>query len=305
MSRPMPSKTTKLSGLRRSAALMRQLGDHSDAVWAQLSPDETARLKSAMTETSSVPAETEVESLFLQQMSAGSDHTAKSGLADLPPERAGDLVAFASAESPQIMALVLSSVREETAAALVQALPKPLAIQALHRLMHMQPSHPSAMAALEAAFSAATAKASPLGRMSGPDRLAEIMNRIDSRLSPSLMAGLDEIEAGSGDRIRRLMFTFDDLAGLDPASLQTLLAHIHRTVLITALQSAADATAGAFFKNMTQRAADVLKSEIETSGPFSRTDIEQARQDIAGLARKLARRGEMLTASGFDEELME
>lgn len=294
------------SSVSRSAALMKALGPEADAIWSALTPEEAARLRAEMQTSGIENAPSNIAEVFVEDMQTyqAVEASPPSQLAALGHDRVGDLVSFVSAESPQTTALVLSLTSEATAAATVQALPKQTAIQALHRLMQIDTIHPSAITAIETAFTARTASKS--GQVShGPDRLAGIMNLMDSSMAPTLMSGLDEIEPGSAERIRALMFTFEDLATLDPASLQTLLANTDRAVLIIALQDASPTIAEAFYRNMTQRAGEILRSEIESSGPYRRSEIETAQREIAALARKLARRGDLMSASGPDKDLIE
>ncbi|MEM1036345.1 MAG: FliG C-terminal domain-containing protein [Pseudomonadota bacterium] len=302
MTLPAPTRSPGRSS--RSAALMKALGSDADAVWDLLSPDETDRLRADM---QSIDADKETAGIgdaFLKDMARDQDTTKTSGsLSTLGTNQLNAILTFLNQESPQVTALVLSILPEHTAAATLQNLPKQTAVQALHRLMRMDTLHPSALTAVETAFAARTQASSV--QSSGPDRLAGIMNVVDSTNAADLMASLDEIEPGSADRVKALMFTFDDLATLDPGSLQTLLANTDRALLIIALQNANTRTADAFYRNMTTRAGDVLRSEIESSGPFRRAEIEEARREIAKTARKLARRGDLLSASKPDQDLIE
>jgi flagellar motor switch protein FliG len=306
MSTALAEQPQTAHGIARSAALMQALGEDASAIWSVLTPEEATRLRAAMQDVAPDMTANATES-YLTAMTLAETTPTKTttDLSSLAPDQVPDLVTFIAPESPQIAALVLSILPEETAAATVQALPKQIALKALYRMMGLTEVHPSALTAIETAYVTRQSTRASQSARSGQDRLAGIMNRIDSRLAPVMMAGLEELEPGSAERIRGLMFTFDDLATLDPASVQTLLASIDRAVLITALQDASDVTADAFYRNMTQRAAEVLRSEIESNGPFRRNEIEQARQDIAALARKLARRGDLLSNKGPDAELVE
>lgn len=299
-------KPPTTSGISRSASLMKALGEDADAIWSALSPAEAARLRSEMQRPPHDTPSSDVTEVFLQDMETytPAQTFAGEGLASLGIDRVSDLVSFVTNESPQITALILSLTSEETAAATVQALPKQAAIQALHRLLKIDSIHPSAITAVETAF-AARVSANTAQSTRGPDRLAGIMNLMDSSVAPTLMSGLDEMEPGSAERIRALMFTFDDLATLDPASLQTLLANTDRALLIIALQDATPTISDAFYRNMTQRAGEVLRSEIESTGPYRRSEIDAAQREIATLARKLARRGDLMSASGPDKDLIE
>ena len=98
------------------------------------------------------------------------------------------------------------------------------------------------------------------------------------------------------------MFTFDDLAGLDAAGLQTLLSAADRAVLVIALKGARPETAAAFFVNMTQRAGDLLREEIASLGPVRRSEIEMARQEMVALARTLIHRGDIRAGGQANED---
>ena len=102
------------------------------------------------------------------------------------------------------------------------------------------------------------------------------------------------------------MFTFDDLAHLDAAGLQTLLASSDRSTLVIALKGAREETAAAFFKNMTRRAGDLLRDEITAQGAVRRSEVEAARQALVSLARELKAQGDIRAGDGRqDEELIE
>ncbi|MEM1088177.1 MAG: FliG C-terminal domain-containing protein [Pseudomonadota bacterium] len=284
---------------------MHALGRDAQAIWDALSPEEAARLKSEMQETDPQTDSAVIEADYLSQMtSTKPPHDQQtSSLSDLKTDRLKEVLSFVTYESPQITALILSMLPEQTAAATLQALPKQSAVKALHRLMHMGPLHPSARQTVEAAFAERIQTTNI--QKTGPDRLADILNNVDSATTPALIGGLDDIEPGSAEHVRALMFTFDDLATLDPASLQTLLANTDRALLIVALQDAKASTADAFYRNMTSRAGDVLRSEIEGNGPYRAADIAEARREIAATARKLVRRGDLLSASPPDQDLIE
>ena len=233
----LPALTLSPRQSSRSAALMKALGSDADAVWDLLSPDETDRLKADMQSIDANEETADIGEVFLKDMANQPNAPETSGrVSTLGPHQLNAILAFLNQESPQVTALVLSILPEQTAAATLQNLPKQTAVQALHRLMRMDTLHPSALTAVETAFAARTQTSSV--QSSGPDRLAGIMIVVDSTNAADLMASLDEIEPGSADRVKALMFTFDDLATLDPGSLQTLLANTDRALLIIALQHA-------------------------------------------------------------------
>ena len=294
------------AGLQRSAALMRALGPNANAVWAALTPQEATHLTRAM---DNLPITQEQESAAAAQYVrdiSRAPSPQKTLLWQQLSARDGQANAnLLGSESPQVIALILSRLTPESAASTVRALPQATATEALRRLLYLGDVQPMAMKAIETVLSKKLNGAGSETSSSGHERVARIFDSLDSRAEQTLLASLDNEEPGIGDRIRALMFTFDDLATLDPASLQTLLAGTDRGVLIMALKGAKAETAAAFFNNMTARASELLRSEIEASGPVRRREIETARAEIITLARTLIKRGDILSDDANDDEFIE
>ena len=304
------SATAPLDGIARSAALMRALGSRANAVWSTLSPDEAQHLTSAM---ESLPDNTATETAaaraYVRDMSRRATPAtiaAPRGLwQDLSTRDGAAIAAMITDESPQIVAVILSRLSAEAAAAAVRALPPALATEALRRLLHLGEVQPAMVSTIEAVLSKSLSANTATTPKTGQERVARIFDSLETRSEQALLASLDLAEPGVSERIRALMFTFDDLATLDPASLQTLLAGIDRAVLILALKGAKDETTNAFFNNMTARARELLHSEITATGPVRRSEINAARAEIIALARTLVNRGDILSHEEEDEELIE
>lgn len=294
------------AGLQRSAALMRALGPNANAVWAALTPQEAANLTHAM---DNLPVTHEQESAASAQYVRDISRAPSPQNTPLWQElsaRDGQANAnLLGSESPQVIALILSRMTPESAATTVRALPQATATEALRRLLHLGDVQPAALKAIETVLNKTLSSASSETANSGHERVARIFDSLDTRAEQTLLASLDNEEPGVGDRIRALMFTFDDLATLDPASLQTLLAGTDRGVLIMALKGAKAETSAAFFNNMTARAGELLRSEIEASGPVRRREIDAARAEIIALARTLIKRGDILSDDANDDEFIE
>ena len=197
---------------------------------------------------------------------------------------------------------MLSRMEGAASARLLKALPKPLAVDIMQRLLHMGPAHPGAVTALESALTAWLASAAPSVQSGGHEGVARIFDRMDSRAEKTLLSALETAEPGAGERVRALMFTFDDLAGLDAGGLQTLLAASDRTRLTYALKGAREETRAAFFRNMTQRAGELLREEIAMLGAVRRSEVEAARMELVDLARSLIERGDIRAGRPQDED---
>jgi len=308
MALPARAPAPLRSGLDRSALLMRALGARAAAVWSQLSPQEAERLSEAM---QNLPEDAEAEQQAVQTYVATlstqpqTPMTAPVTIWDRLSQSEGSLVAgLIQKESPQVIALILSRLTPETAAQTVRALPRALATEALKRMLSLGDVHPAAITGLELALKTRLDQMSPARASGGHEQVARIFDRLDSKSEQKLLSSLDTAEPGAGEKIRAFMFTFEDLANLDAASLQTILGSVDRAVLTIALKGASESVTTAFFSNITQRAGDLLRDEIEATGPIRRSEIDAARAEIIELARRLVKRGDIL-AQDVEDELIE
>ncbi len=295
---------TLAPGLARSARLMRALGPDAAAIWAELDPQEAASLSAAMDRLGDDPAG---EAEALRRFTEAQRSPPASGVwADLSALDTALLSALLRNERAQIVALVLSRLTGEAAARLLRALPPTLSIDAMQRLLHIGEVHPAAMASLEQHLKGRVKALARGGAQAGAERIARIFDRLDPRAGTLFLSALEKAEPGTGEKVRSLMFTFDDLSTLHAGGMQTLLAAADRAVLITALKGAKETTAAAFFANVTQRAGDLLREEIAALGPLRRSDIEAARTELVELARQLIGRGEIRAGKANDlDELVE
>ena len=270
-------------GLSRSVTLMQTLGTQANAIWPLLDPEDAKRIRAAMHEPDTT-----------QELGAVDDQIARTCFwSSLDLNQVKQLAKILERESPQLIAIVLSKLPSEMAAELINKLPERRAAAALHRLAHLGTVLDTAMSAIEQALSQrlnATADHITPGH---EERVAEILDGISSDREQRLLAALERQEAGIRKRITDHMFRFEDLPGLNHAGLQTLIAKTDRDTLIAALKNAPSDVAVAIRNNMTQRAADLLSSEIEASSP-SPSDIETSRREMVRLVRSLTRAGDIM-----------
>ncbi|MEM5518420.1 FliG C-terminal domain-containing protein [Henriciella sp. AS95] len=295
-------------GVARAARLMNALGPAAAGVWAELSPEEADQLSVAMNTPAPYRTDTGeaddaadfVRSYMAHPVQAESSpaNSVWSRLSQLAPEH---IARSFEQENPQVIAVILSRLAPDAAANTVRALPRETATAALQRLLHLGRIRKEAMQVIELAVGDLIASGSGTSSNDGHEAVARIFDELDGRGESGLLASLDQNEPGSGQRIRALMFTFNDLAGLTPAAIQTILSSVDRSVLAIALKGARAPVRDAFLRNMTKRAGDLLLTEIDAMGPVRRAEIEDARQDITRLARTLAKRGDILSANDQDE----
>ena len=283
-------------GLVRSARLMRALGPDAGPVWAQLAEDEAAQLSAAMAILPPDPA-ADADAVRAFTEASRLPVPVRKGPATLWQTLSGlgtdSLLAVTATERAQTLAVILSRLNSEAAARLIRALPSALAIEAMHRLLHLSPVNPAALRQLEVYLETRIGQQDGEAVRAGHERIARIFDRLDERSETIFLAALENTEPGAGEKVRALMFTFDDLCGLDAGGLQTLLAHADRAAVVIALKGAAAGVSAAFFNNMTARAGELLREEIAALGPVRRSEVDAARQEIVALTRALIHRGEI------------
>lgn len=296
-------------GLLRSARLMHALGPDGASIWAELSAEETRALTAAM---DSLPsdglADDDVSAAFANAMSQTPERP--SVLSDVWTRLSGletdTLSQMLGGEHPQTVAFVLSRINGAAAARLLKALPPALSIDAMQRLLNLGVVHPKTTQSLGERISQLLPVIAPTGADGGHERVARIFDRLDDRSEKVFLAALENAEPGAGEKVRALMFTFDDLAKLDAGGLQTLLSAADRAILVVALKGAKSQTSDAFYKNMTKRAGELLTEEIESLGAVRRSEVDTARQELVTLARTLIHRGDIrINDDGTDDELVE
>ena len=135
--------------------------------------------------------------------------------------------------------------------------------------------------------------------------MAEIFNNFDRQTETRFITALEEQNRESAERIKTLMFTFDDLVKLDAGSAQTLMRNIDKTKLAIGLKGATDGVRQFFLSNMSSRAAKMLVDDMQAMGPVRLRDVDEAQALLVNLAKDLAAKGEiMITKSRGDEELV-
>ena len=134
--------------------------------------------------------------------------------------------------------------------------------------------------------------------------MADIFNNLDRNAGDRFMTALEERNRESAERIRALMFTFDDLSGVDPQGIQVLLRQVEKDQLALALKGASDELKELFFANMSERAGKMMKEDMDAMGAVRLTDVDEAQAGVVGVAKALSDAGEIIIASGADDEMV-
>ena len=206
-------------------------------------------------------------------------------------------------EHPQVIAIILSVLEYDVAADVLAFLPPGARSEILQRIASLETVQPSAMSELEAIMKQqfsnnSSAKSSSFG---GVKSAAKIMNFVKTDLEAQIMGGLNEIDPDLTLKIQDNMFTFDNLAGCDNRSIQTLSRNVEPDMLMVALKGANDEVKEKFLSNMSSRARSMFIDDMEGKGPLRITDVEDAQKAIMRIARKLSDAGELMLAGRGDD----
>ncbi len=206
-------------------------------------------------------------------------------------------------EYPQTVAVVLSKIKPEHAARVIALLPEMEAVDVILRMLRMEAVQKEVLddveRTLRAEFMSNLARTS---RRDAHEMMAEIFNNLDRNSEGRLMSALEERNREAAEKIKALMFTFEDLASLDPGSLQTLLRTVEKERLPIALKGASESLRQIIFNNMAERAAKILREDMESLGPVRLRDVDEAQVYIVNTAKELAARGEIMIVDNKGED---
>jgi flagellar motor switch protein FliG len=209
-------------------------------------------------------------------------------------------------EYPQTVAVVLSKVKADHAARVLTALPEDFALECVQRMLRMEPVQRDILDKIEQTLR--NEFMSNLLRTSKRDShelMAEIFNSFDRQTEARFIGALEETNREAAERIRALMFVFEDLGKLDPGGIQTLLRAVEKDQLALALKGSSETLRELFFSNMSERAAKIMREDMGAMGPVRLKDVDGAQMAMVQVAKDLAARGEiMLVGQGSDDELI-
>jgi flagellar motor switch protein FliG len=331
--------TTKVPGPKRAAMLMLALGEQYGAkVWQLLDDDEIRELSIVMSSLGTVEADV-VEDLLLEFVSRMSASGALMGNFDaterllqqyLPKERVNGimdeirgpagrnmweklsnvqeevLANYLKNEYPQTIAVVMSKLTAEHAARVLAILPEELSLDVVGRMLKMEAVQKEVIERVEQTLRLEfMSNLSQTRRRDAHEVMAEIFNNFDRQTETRFITALEEENRESAERIKALMFTFDDLVKLDTASAQTLMRHVDKEKLGVALKGANEDIRTFFMGNMSSRAAKMLLDDMQALGPVRLRDVDEAQALLVNLAKDLAAKGEiMLAKNRADDELV-
>jgi flagellar motor switch protein FliG len=327
-----------LTGAEKAAVILLSLGEDAQSIWEGLDDEEVKDISSAMASLGAVPSSV-VEDLLMEFVSGLSTTGAIMGSyeqtqrllnAFLPSEKVDSLMEeirgpagrtmwdklanvneavlanYLKNEYPQTVAVVLSKIKGDHAARVLSALPEDFALECVTRMLRMEPVQREILDKIE--LTLRNEFMSNLARTQKRDShemMADIFNNFDRQTESRFLSALEERTRESAERIRALMFVFEDLAKLDPGGVQTLLRAVEKDQLALALKGSSDGLRELFFSNMSERASKIMRDDMESMGPVRLKDVDAAQMAMIQVAKDLAARGEiMMAGQGGDDELI-
>ncbi len=209
-------------------------------------------------------------------------------------------------EHPQIQAIVLSYLDADQSGEVLSVLPENTRMDLIQRIARLESVQPEALAelnkVLEKQFSGkGGTKSAAIG---GVKVAADIMNFIDTSVEAQLMEQLKEVDEELGNQIEDLMFVFDNLIDVDDRGIQALMREISSETLVLALKGADEPVREKIFGNMSKRAAELLRDDLEAKGPVKVSEVEGAQKEILAIARRMADAGEITLGGKGGEEML-
>lgn len=339
MSNGKISQVSELTSPDRAAALMLALGEENGSIiWNLLEDEEVKELSLAMSSLGAVESKV-IEELFLDfandvssvgSLTGNFENTERLLGKMLSGDRVNQimeeirgpagrtmwdklgnvnevvLATYLKNEYPQTVSVVLSKIKPEHAAAVLSVLPDEFSMEVVQRMLRMEPVQKDILDKVEQTlrteFMNNLAKTS---RKDSHETIAEIFNYLDRATETRFLTSLEDRNRESAEKVRALMFTFEDLQNLDATGVQTLLRGIDKDRLGLAMKGSSDKIRDMFFSNMSERAAKILKEDMEAMGPVRLKEVDEAQMEIVNVAKDLADSGEIvLNDTKSDDELI-
>lgn len=325
-----------LTGMQKAGILMMAVGEeNATKMFSMMNDDEIKELSNAMANLGKVDSEC-VERLFMEfsdQMSASGvlvgsyDSTERLLMKALGKERVDSimeeirgpagrttwdklgnvneeiLASYLKHEYPQTIALVISKIRPDHAARVLTVMPEDLSMEVINRMLLMDSVKKEVIEGIEKTLRTEFMNnISKTQRRDSYEMMADIFNNFDRNTESKFMGELEERDIDSAERIRNLMFTFEDLTKIDQTGIQTLLRNIDKDQLALALKGSSDTLKDLFFGNMSDRASKILMEDMEAMGPVRLKDVDEAQMYIVVSAKDLANKGEIIIADASGED---
>lgn len=328
-----------LSGPDKAAVMMLALGEeHTKELWSRLDEDEIKEISQAMSNLGSITSEA-METLFVEfagkisstgNIIGSYEATERLLMKALSGEKVEGIMEeirgpagrtmwdklanvneqvlanYLKNEYPQTVAVVMSKINPGHAAKVLSTLPEDFSLEVVNRMLQMEAVQKEVLDKIEDTLrSEFMSNLAKTNKRDSHEMMAEIFNNFDRNTEGRFISALEERNRDSAEKIKALMFTFEDLLKLDPAGVQTLLRNVDKARLGICLKGASDSLRDLFFTNMSERAAKILREDMDAMGPVRLKDVDEAQMEIVNIAKDLADNGDILLADGGgDDELV-
>ena len=332
--------TTALTGVQRTAILLLSLTEQDAAtIIRYLEPKQIHRVGEAMTHVSEIDKEqvTAVLRSFLEDIQRYSsigfgteDFVRNTLVAALGRDKANNIVdqimlgggssgldslkwmdpkqvaSMILHEHPQIQTIVLSYLEPEHSAMILSQFPEREALDLIMRIAILEEVQPSALYELNRVMEKQFAGQSSgqAAKIGGLKAAADIMNYLEKSLEETFIDQISQSDQEMADKIKDLMFIFDNLLDVDDRGMQAILKEVPQDILLKALKGAEESMRDKIYRNMSKRAVEMLQDDLEAMGPIRISDVEAAQKEILYVARRLADSGEIMISSGANDQFL-
>ncbi len=328
-----------LKGAHKAAMFMLALGEeYSGKIWPLLDDEEIKEISQSMSSLGNISSET-VERLFVEFANTFSSTGSLMGTFEsterllaraLPGDRVDGIMEeirgpagrtmwdklanvneqvlanYLKNEYPQTVAVVMSKIKPEHASRVLAALPEEFSLEVVMRMLRMEPVQKEVLDKVEITLrNEFMSNLARTNRRDSHEMMAEIFHSLDRATEARFIAALEERSRDAAEKIKALMFTFEDLVKLDPSAVQTLLKAVEKGKLALAMKGSSDTLRDLFFSNMSERAGKIMREDMESMGPVRLRDVDEAQMAMVTIAKDLAAKGEIILAdSKGDDELV-
>ncbi len=329
-----------LTGLSKAAVLLICLGEEATArIFNELSDDEVRQVTRMMATIDHIPTEikekvfesfsdsqsafaglfvkghefakkaitaTKEETrmqLLLEQFISGTEVKPLETIATMQPRMVAGLL---EKEHPQTVALVLSTQHIEHASEIIANLPEAIQADVVYRIAKIEKVSPEVINQIEDALhrEIGLVGSREQREIGGIDKVVDLLSSMKNNLDGDILDSIEETDAEIAEEIRKRMFTFENLLVLDGRSLQMILREVNNDALTMALKTASDEMKEKIFANMSNRAADMIRDDLEAMGPVRLSEVDMMQQSIVKIALKLEEEGKLIIGTGGGDELV-
>ena len=327
-----------LTGRQKAATFMLAIPqEYSAKLFERMEDEEIFQISQTMVKLGSISA-TALENLldeFTEKLSSAGglvgtfDATERLLLAVLPKDRVDQIMAemkgpagrtmwdklgnvseavlanYLKNEYPQTVAVVLAEIKPDHASRVLSLLPENFSMEVIMRMLRMESVKPDVLNRVEQTLRTEfLTNLTDTAQQDSHELMAEIFNSLDGDSHDKFMAALEERNTESAEKIKSLMFTFDDLVRLDGGGIQRLLREVEKDQLALAMKGASEEVTQLFFSNMSERAGKMMKEDMDAMGAVRRKEVEDAQVAIVQTTKTLGDQGEIMLSSGGGENEM-